>query len=93
MQKALDFAFYPCIILGQQAAEDVGKVFVGLRKVSFHLGLQGSWVLTKTWSSGFASKDCLCCCIQQISWSENLEYQYLHTFSFVVPFHDFIACD
>lgn len=34
MQKALDFAFYPCLILGQQAAENVGKVFVHLRKVS-----------------------------------------------------------
>lgn len=34
MQKALDFAFYSCSILGQQAAEDVGKVFVDLRKVN-----------------------------------------------------------
>lgn len=34
MQKALEFAFYPCLILGQQAAEDIGDVFVDLRKVS-----------------------------------------------------------
>lgn len=90
MQKALDFAFYPCLILGQQAAED--KVFVDLRKVSSP-GLWGLWALTETWSCVSASRDCLCCCTRQISGSGSLEYQYLHTFSFVLPFHDFISCD
>lgn len=41
MQKALEFAFYPCLVLGQQAAEDIGNVFVDLRKVSSPPGLTG----------------------------------------------------